>query len=167
MSPDKSMFSANKENRTHMFSPACFPWKLHFISNTYIPHSPSTDLKSLSQMSTKNFDTGQVLNMTCSLLAFCLAFSFSIALFFPPCLSPMYYAAALVLSCSLMSLHAFGHFPLPCWRMSGSCTDLGVLMKPFPCVWCPLSAGILVLSAGLRKLWLHGFQSSLRSILMV
>lgn len=76
MSPNKSVFFANKENGTHMFSPACFPWQLRFFSNTYISHSPATDLKSLSQMSTKHFDTGQLPNMTCYLLVFlsCLLF---------------------------------------------------------------------------------------------
>lgn len=128
-----------------MFSPACFPWQLCFISNTYSTYL--TLPLEISQMST---NASQVPNMTCFHLAFCLALSFPIALFFSLDVSQA--RIMQLLQFFVMSLHAFGYLPLPCWRMSGNCTGLAVLMKPFPCVWCPLSAGILFLSASLRKL---------------
>lgn len=95
---NKSGVFGNKENGAHMFNPVSFPWQLCFYLR-YVYTSlftPSTDQKSLGQMSTKHFDTGLVPNMTDSLLDFGLALSFSIALFFSPCLLTTYYAAASV-----------------------------------------------------------------------
>lgn len=108
----------------------------------------------ISQMSTRHFNTSQVPKMTCSLLAFCLALTFSIALgcfFFSlsPCLLASYYAGAWVL-CDVPSCFWPSSTTL-LKNVRYSCTNLAVLMKLSPCVWCPICAGILFLSASLRK----------------
>lgn len=98
MSPNKSVFFANKENGTHMFSPACFPWQLSFFSNTYIYLTLPLQISNRSAKCQQSILT----RASCQtwhviFLFFCLAFSFSIVLFFSPCLSTMDYAAASVL----------------------------------------------------------------------
>lgn len=99
MSPETSQGSLVTRNMEHTCSILYVSLGNYvFISDTYIPHSllPLQIRNRWCQMSTKHFDTGLVPNMADSLLDFGLALSFSIALFFSPCLLTMYYAAASV-----------------------------------------------------------------------
>lgn len=70
---------------------------------------------------------------------------------------------------SVMSLHASGQLPLrgvarPCWRMPGSWWDPTALKEAFCMFLMSYQCWHSPLSAGLKKTWLHRFQSPPRSI---